>query len=282
MNFVLREGAVGQEVARFQKSLCLPSGGVDGKFGPATKNALKDFQEKKGLTPDGIYGPATQAAMGNEIWPGVDVSHHNGDIDWKAVSKSQKFAIIKISEGSTFVSSTRLKNYEQAKRNGVVVGGYHFARLSTGDGPLDAEDEAMHFARSLKAVGWEKGVDLAPVLDIETGMKVDDQYNVSWANSFIRTIKDELGVNATVYTAKWYFDAYMAGADLRSKDLLSNSKVWWANYTTDFQKDPNLRLWTNWDIWQWTGSGSVPGIAGKVDRNWLPGGNSGIQALKGV
>jgi peptidoglycan hydrolase-like protein with peptidoglycan-binding domain len=38
-------------------------GSVDGDYGPSTQSALEKFQTSKGLTPDGVLGPATLAAL---------------------------------------------------------------------------------------------------------------------------------------------------------------------------------------------------------------------------
>lgn len=63
---ILRVGSSGPDVTNLQqslKNLGFDPKGVDGKFGPGTKNALIAFQKSKGLTADGIAGPATFAAL---------------------------------------------------------------------------------------------------------------------------------------------------------------------------------------------------------------------------
>ena len=58
---ILKNGSSGPEVKLLQEKLGL---GADGKFGPGTEKALKDWQTKNGLTADGIAGPATLAKLG--------------------------------------------------------------------------------------------------------------------------------------------------------------------------------------------------------------------------
>lgn len=63
---ILREGAEGDAVARLQQLLQrrgVFDGGIDGDFGPMTLEAVKAAQEKLGLEPDGVVGPATWEAL---------------------------------------------------------------------------------------------------------------------------------------------------------------------------------------------------------------------------
>ena len=76
--------------------------------------------------------------------PGIDVSHHQGLIDWSEVAGSgQRFAFAKATEGSTFVDPNYAFNKSEAEMAGILFGAYHFARP---DGATnDAIVEADHF-----------------------------------------------------------------------------------------------------------------------------------------
>ncbi len=58
---MLKRGDRGGSVAELQTKLGIAA---DGVFGPATEAALKAFQSRKGLTPDGMAGPLTWGALG--------------------------------------------------------------------------------------------------------------------------------------------------------------------------------------------------------------------------
>ena len=279
MPYILEQGSSGQEVRRFQPIVGTKH---DGSYGPATKKALVEYQKDNGLVPDGIYGPASQRSMGTEVFPGVDVSAHQGIIDWPTVAKTQKFAIVKLTEGRTHKNPRRIENYSGAKKAGMTVGAYHFAKPETDKGPNDAEAEAQSFLTQLSVVGWERGVDFAPFLDIEAGLEDDDQYNVDWIHKFCERIQSELKVTPTVYTGRWFYDSFMRKASKESLEALKKYRIWWADYVHPISEDPDLRVWTEWHIRQWTGTGDVAGIKGDCDRNWLCGGNAGLNALKGI
>ena len=281
MNFVLKVGATGQEAARMMTSLGFSGQSV---FTPIGKSRLSLFQAGRALNPDGVYGPASQAAMDNQIYRGIDVSDNNGDVDWKKVAKTQKFAFVKMTEGRTFKAKSAAFNYKSAKDAGIIVGGYHYARPDTDycrTAPeMDAVVEARAFIERLKLCGWDVG-DLIPCLDLEEGIKTDDEYNAKWALHFLERVKKELGVTPIIYTAKWAMDLYLRDISTELFDRIVQYPAWLADYTTNFNKDPKAASeFDRWDIWQWTGSGKVDGVVGKVDMNWLPGGEIGLAKLR--
>ena len=63
---------------------------------------------------------------------GIDVSHHNGTIDWRAVADDGvKFAYIKATEGKDFQDDRFITNCREATAAGIVCGAYHYFRLGT-------------------------------------------------------------------------------------------------------------------------------------------------------
>ena len=75
--YTLRRGDKGQEVGRLQTKLDIT---IDGDFGPQTEGAVKSHQRDEGLVVDGLAGPKTLGSMGIAVYPGIDVSSHNGTV----------------------------------------------------------------------------------------------------------------------------------------------------------------------------------------------------------
>lgn len=110
------------------------------------------------------------AHNGKEVYPegysihGIDISHHQGDIDWEKVSKAQineepiSFIFIKATEGQDHLDSNFNDNFYEAREYGFLRGAYHYFKPN-----VNATLQARYF---LKQVHLEEG-DLPPVLDIE-------------------------------------------------------------------------------------------------------------------
>lgn len=67
---ILKRGSSGPDVEDLQRQLGrlgYDTGPVDGRFGPATRAAVIDFQKRRGLSADGIVGPATSKALREAI-----------------------------------------------------------------------------------------------------------------------------------------------------------------------------------------------------------------------
>jgi lysozyme len=96
------------------------------------------------------------------------------------------------------------------------------------------------------------------------------KYNAEWVRDWCDIVEDALECRAVIYTAKWAVDAYLRKAPARALDEIVVRPLWLADY--DGYPDDEVAPWSEWTIWQYTGSGKVPGVRGKCDRNWLAGG----------
>jgi len=78
---------------------------------------------------------------------GIDVSHYQGAIDWPSVAAAGKrFAIMKVTEGQTYVDPGYASNHAGARAAALPVSAYHFARPSSA--PKDAVLQADWYAES--------------------------------------------------------------------------------------------------------------------------------------
>jgi len=268
--YILRKGDRGQEVARLQAKV---GADIDGIFGSKTEAEVIDYQSANDLGVDGLAGPKTLGHMGNEVYPGIDLSSHNGEVDFSRVVRAGvKYAWIKVTEGTTHVNPGFQKKFEDARRAGLIVGAYHFARPDTYAGdPKDWKNEADNFLKQLEVVGLECG-DLVPVVDLEQGLKTDDNHNCEWYLNWLDYVGCQTKTRPVVYTARWAWQLYIMKGSNELQNQLSTYPLWLASYNEGVQPERTTTLWNKWDIWQYTGSGTVPGVTGRCDQNWMAGG----------
>jgi lysozyme len=198
---------------------------------------------------------------------GVDISGAQGAIDWTAVrGAGVEWAAIKATQGTYNTQSTFAANWQHARAAGVIRGAYHFF-----DPTEDGAAQARHF---LEVVGPLAEDDLPPLLDLEcpdgnarclgftggTG-KAPAAAIRQRVLDFMTTVEQATGKRPVIYTFNAYFSSNgVATAGFERWPL-------WIAYPVDggcFRFPPP---WTEARFWQWSWSGSVPGIAGKVDRD---------------
>lgn len=187
---------------------------------------------------------------------GFDVSHHQGDINWEELRKTQyapfpvRFVFMKASEGGDFSDTTFIRNFNCARQYGFIRGAYHFFNPKT-----DAARQAAFFIRSVKL---EPG-DLPPVLDIE---KVGDD-----ENALRKGVKTWLGIIERHYHVKPILYASYKFKERYLNDSIFNTYPYWiAHYYVD-----SVRYEGKWKFWQHTDGGSLPGIKEQVDLNVFNG-----------
>lgn len=177
---------------------------------------------------------------------GIDVSHHQGTINWTSVANDGvEFAIIKATEGTSFFDPVCSTNVANAKANGIKVGVYHFARFTSN---VEALAEAQYFLNRINGLD----LDLPLVLDIEVD---EGDIGKSALTAAARTFLDYLKSQDRKVMIYTYHNFYTNDIDATGYPL------WIARYGVN---SPGINDWT---IWQYTDSGSVKGINGNVDVN---------------
>lgn len=218
----------------------------------------------------GLGGPSQ-----GQFVDGVDVSHWQGTINWSAVKNSGiEFAFAKATQGNSFVDSKFQSNMQAATAAGVLIGPYHFADVDTDiNNPLDPVNEANHFLDVIQPY-YSSGKYLPPVADVEglpdfPTIAEERAFISNWVGVFSDTINNALGVRPLIYSSKWAANTYYTPTVASTHDLWL---AWWKGTgTSNPPVSSNTPLWNDWKFWQYTSTGSVPGISGNVDRDVFEG-----------
>lgn len=199
---------------------------------------------------------------------GVDVSHHQGIIDWRRVAAVHRFAFIKATEGLSFRDGHYATNITNASKAGLLVGAYHFARPVAGN-LQNAREQARYHAR---IVGSLQG-RLPSVLDIESGE--GDQ--TSWALTFLEELETLTGRRPIVYTFGHHWRDH-----IRPDVAFARYPLWIARYNGSLTGPGTVpRPWSAWTFWQRTSTATTPGVNGNVDLNHFAGTEHDLLALAG-
>lgn len=192
---------------------------------------------------------------------GTDVSKYQSTINWPQVKASGiSFAFIKATEGGDRVDDRLLENWAAARAAGVARGAYHFYYFCR-----PAIEQARWF---IKNVPNDPGA-LPPVLDMEwnaesptcklrpNGAIVRKEMKI-----FLDALERHYGKRPVIYTTVDFFD----DNELRS---FAGYPFWLRSVAGHPDEKYGPHPWT---FWQYTGTGSIPGIKGKADINVFAGG----------
>ena len=184
---------------------------------------------------------------------GIDVSHHQGRIDWKQVAEAKVndepsvFVIIKATEGKSLLDENFNDNFYQAREYGLVRGAYHYFTPS-----VKGKIQAQYY---LHQVHLDEG-DLPPVLDVEERGKLSCQELQREVLEWLRIVKECYGVAPIIYTGLKFKEANL------STQEFAKYPFWIAHY---YVKEGGYK--GEWRFWQHTDLGQVDGIRGPVDLN---------------
>jgi lysozyme len=210
------------------------------------------------LAVTGVSGQ-TQSAV-----HGIDVSHWQGTINWTSVKNSGvSFAFCKATEGTTYVDPTFATNYSQMKSKGIIRGAYHFGRPASA-----AVAQAQLFVNTVKP----KEGDLQLCLDLEATDGKTPAQVWTWTQAFCAEVQRLTHRPPIIYTG-YYFWRDNVGAPTNNL----NCPLWMARYNTTPLPLPSA--WTTWSFWQYSSTGSTPGVTGNCDQDNFNGSATNLQNL---
>lgn len=182
---------------------------------------------------------------------GIDISSHNGDIDFKEVASDNiDFVFIKATEGADFKDSKFIQNYNAARRNGLKTGAYHFFRFET-----DGVSQALNL---LRTIGPRK-LDIGIAIDVEkygnkTGINPD---SIAERLTSMIDFLNLCGHRVIFYSNREGYYDYI-------EPNFPGYPLWICGFT-------ETPIQTEWIFWQYDHHGHVKGIKGDVDLNTFAG-----------
>jgi GH25 family lysozyme M1 (1,4-beta-N-acetylmuramidase) len=202
--------------------------------------------------------------------PGIDVSSHQGNINWASVAPSIDFSYAKATEGTYYTNPDFNNQYEGPYNQGVIRGAYHFAIPDNSQGQAQADYFINHGG------GWSAdGLTLPGALDIEYNPYGAECYGltqaqmVTWLHNFVNEYAFREGAYPVIYsTTDWWTTCTGNNGGFGSNDPL-----WIANYSAS-HGGTLPSGWGFYTFWQYADSGSLPG-----DQDVFNGALSQLKAI---
>lgn len=203
---------------------------------------------------------------------GVDVSHHQGNVDWAAVrAEGVAFAYVKATEGGDFVDPQFQASWTKARAAGLAVGAYHFFTFCR-----DGASQARNFLATVPP----SPDALPPAVDLEFGGNCDrspDWRRLSREIAvFLAMVRAAHGREPILYMTHELYDAYRRNIPPKAADPFRASPLW----IRDVFRSPRWLGRRPWTLWQYASNGRLKGIRGPVDLNVFQGDAAAWAALR--
>lgn len=200
-----------------------------------------------------------------KVLSGIDVSKHQGTIDWAAVKKTGKvdFTMVRAAYrgytvGNIFEDDQFINNVKGAYNNGIKVGLYFY---SSAINETEAIEEANYVLKLINKYGIKNYITYPIVIDVEDfegtrnyHLAADQRANN--VKAFCEVIKNA-GYTPMVYSYTYFLSSRI------NMNKLTEYDVWVADYSN------KVNFYTGkYTMWQYTDKGSIDGITGNVDLNY--------------
>lgn len=188
---------------------------------------------------------------------GIDVSQHNGNINWEEVKNHIDFAILRLgwigNKNNHTLDTQFERNYNECKRLGIPVGVYVYNYCLSAE---TAESGASWTVDKLQG----KSLELPVYIDAEdpSEEKLGKRINTDMCIAF-NSIIEQSGRWAGVYANRNWFDNFLYKDEIKSRYT-----TWIATYCAGTNKYEG-----EYDMWQNSSDGHIDGINGRVDTNYM-------------
>ena len=212
-------------------------------------------------------GSSDLIKLNKNVAYGIDVSYHNGKIDWKKVKGEVDFAFIRVGyrgydDGMVHLDSKAKDNLKNANKNDLPIGVYFYSQAINDS---EAEEEADFLLEKIK--GYD--ISLPVVIDFEypysNGKQVGRLSNAnltrkektSLINAFCQKVENA-GYTPCVYASSYIYRSHI-NVNKLDKDIM----IWVADY------NEKVRYGGEYDFWQFSEKGKCNGVSSKyVDTNY--------------
>lgn len=190
---------------------------------------------------------------------GIDVSHHQGAVDWHAVARAgTRFAFIKATDGGDHLDPRFHENWRKSREAGILRGAYHFVYWCR-----PAVEQVAWFAQNVPA----EHDALPPVLDLEWNNGSSCRHSLTReevlekVRVLLAGMEAHTGKVPIIYTDINFHRDVLEGVAL-------DNPMWLRSVAAQPHERYKNRPFA---FWQYTQTGLVPGVRGGVDRNAFAG-----------
>jgi len=246
-------------------SLLLPLFGYGEDPEPEPITEAEPIVEEPSYTLPGVFSVAEGWKRYNhegfEALRGVDVSSHQGAVDWQALRRDgAQFAMLRAgyrgyTDGGLFEDPLFRSNAEAAASEGIALGVYFFSQAITVE---EAEAEARFVLELLEGldITWPIAFDWEPVEAEARTDNLSGRDMTACALAFCQVIR-EAGYTPAIYTNQAQSRLYYGYA----AEELADIHIWLADYQDTPEFDHTFHMW------QYTDAGTLAGVDVPIDLN---------------
>lgn len=176
---------------------------------------------------------------------GIDVSHHNGEINWQQIPDVE-FVYIKVTEGATYVDPMYQQNIKGARAKKLRVDAYHYFRTTS-----SVQKQFENYKQHVK----KEDIDLIPMVDMEECRKWSVTQFQDSLMRFIQLVKSHYGKAPMIYSVNTFYNKYCAPRFNKYYLMIGR----YGSY------EPFIKGRGTYTIWQKSQTGNLSGIPKNVD-----------------